>query len=89
MSQIEEMEKSPLRSISPPPYGGVDTEPEIAYRSKAEHVVIKEDKLNEDFSGVSFHDIVYVVNIGCCGTKPTEILHSVRYTFSRVCMETV
>ncbi|XP_064387242.1 broad substrate specificity ATP-binding cassette transporter ABCG2-like [Halichondria panicea] len=74
---MSDLEKSPLRSTSPPPYGTTDLEPEVAYHSQGEHITVKEDIFKDDFVGVSFHDIVYVVNTGCCGTKPTEILHSV------------
>lgn len=78
------MEKSQLRSVSPT-YGG--TEVTVTYEPNGGHpdplvenVAIREEALvsEENFCGVSFHDIVYVVNTGCCGTKPKEILHSVR-----------
>ncbi len=82
MSAVEE--RSPLRSPSndPPPYdyGGVDSGPvEVAYHSTGEHISIKKELLEDEFCGLSYHDIVYVVSTGCCGTKPKEILHSVRY----------
>ncbi len=79
----DDLERSPLHSPSrdPPPYdyGGVaPVEPEVGYHSSSEHVSIKKELLDDEFNAVSYHDIVYVVNTGCCGTKPKEILHSVR-----------
>ena len=60
-------------------YGGTQ-EPQVSVRLPDGEVEVigKEQLLEDQFCGVSFHDLVYVVGTGCCGMKPKEILHSVR-----------
>ena len=76
-------DKRLLRSNEHTGYGaGVTQEPQVSVRlpdGEVEEVEKNEQQLLGDrFCGVSFHDLVYVVGTGCCGTKPKEILHSVR-----------